>query len=62
MTEKDLKLMYRRDTGQYPDDIVKFKNWLVDEFLKSEKENYQLKLEVNKPKLSKYDDGYGPGL
>lgn len=62
MTEKDLKLMYRRDTGQYPDDIVKFKNWLVDEFLKLEKENYQLKLEVNKPKLSKYDDGYGPGL
>ena len=60
MTNKDLKLMYKQETGKYPyylefpeipenpefSDLATYITWLEEKVIQSENENYKLKKEL----------------
>ena len=47
MTDKDLKLMYQQEKGEYPPDLESYVDWLEEKFIQFENENYRLKRELN---------------
>ncbi len=66
MTEKDLRAQFKRETGVYTpnpesfkielldreeqDDLITYVEWLEEQIIKLEKENFQMKLEQNRYK------------
>lgn len=47
MTDKDLKLIYQQEKGQYPPDLESYIEWLEGKVIQFENENYKLKRELN---------------
>ena len=48
MTEKDLKIIYKHETGKEEfSDIEDYLHWLEEKFIQFENENYRLKRELN---------------
>jgi len=46
MTNKDLKLDYLQEKGEYPPDLNSYITWLEEKVIQSENENYKLKKEL----------------
>ena len=46
MTNKDLKLDYLQEKGEYPVSLEVYITWLEEKVIQSENENYKLKKEL----------------
>ena len=62
MTDKDLKLMYLQERGEYPVGLDAYIEWLEGKVIQFENENYKLKRELNLNKNNNYNElreGFG---